>query len=891
MSRKALLVAPLFVLMVTALFAGETILYPVSKLEPRKTAEAQRGPEAYLYPGEVPDERFEPESPPVTMGWGTDIWQYIDAEDTWLGNYYYWGIAEGLEFYNDIYKSVVVKEIEYNLVYRGSYYGYPLGGHIWEETSDVSYQPTGYKYPYIPYWVSPRPGPGPYLANGVAHRNFGISGNPTYADFWWDNPDSRPFLTGEHFFVGWECQGGWYRGNYQGWSYTPTWNGLSWYWNTGFWYKIIEQPGAPFEGCLTHAVLINFERYDLDAACVRIISPDDDGLIMSGECIAPQGEVQNNGQLTADFDVTLTIEPGGYSSTRHTSSLNMGDTEVLTFDDWCASEDCGMEYTVRLCTELAGDEFAQNDCCENAIVAFSFVMDFEEEDGLWSSDPPGKWQWGIPMSPAGAHSGQKAWATNLTGNYDNNACWHLNSWKFVCQPGPSKCFAYWHQHSIESNYDGYNVRLSTDMGASWMLIYPDPTKGADYNETTYGYCCIPNQRAFGGTSGWRPVFFDITSFVNDGDTVMIRLTLGSDGSVQYPGVVIDDFLGICLSPLMPQPDLDIDDNDGDLAANTMHLIGPPGAVVVGEFNVVNPEEEIKGVPIAECPNVDYYDGPSMSGINPLSFTFPSTLVSVGGGHTFDPFSYGYKDVESAEDQPDALALCQSRRLALAVGIPHPTTPNKVYEGTVIAQGQGKSMWGQAGLIDEDKFLLRVEVVPVGKGAINGFWGNSEVDGNLLAWNGLAFGQEGYNLYRSEEGSFVRLNGSLLDQSTYLDRDVVEGQTYDYKLGVPLSNGKEILFGPITVGRDMTPACYALHQNFPNPIRHETVIRYAVASNAQVSLRIYNITGQVVKTLVNEQKSPGYYSVSWKPGDVANGVYFYRLTAGDFSQTRKLMVLK
>ncbi len=99
------------------------------------------------------------------------------------------------------------------------------------------------------------------------------------------------------------------------------------------------------------------------------------------------------------------------------------------------------------------------------------------------------------------------------------------------------------------------------------------------------------------------------------------------------------------------------------------------------------------------------------------------------------------------------------------------------------------------------------------------------------------------------------------------------QTYERKLGVPLSNGKEILIGPIPLTGALTVSNYALHQNFSDLIGDKTAIGYAVASNAEV-IRIDNVARQGAETLVNKQKSPGCCAVSWKLADVPRGVCFW-----------------
>ena len=88
----------------------------------------------------------------------------------------------------------------------------------------------------------------------------------------------------------------------------------------------------------------------------------------------------------------------------------------------------------------------------------------------------------------------------------------------------------------------------------------------------------------------------------------------------------------------------------------------------------------------------------------------------------------------------------------------------------------------------------------------------------------------------------------------------------------------------------------LHGNFPNPFNPETTIRYSVKEATPVSIDIYNVKGQLVKTLVNENKASGHYSVTWNGRDnnnlpVSSGVYFYKMLAGKYSSTRKMILMK
>ena len=96
----------------------------------------------------------------------------------------------------------------------------------------------------------------------------------------------------------------------------------------------------------------------------------------------------------------------------------------------------------------------------------------------------------------------------------------------------------------------------------------------------------------------------------------------------------------------------------------------------------------------------------------------------------------------------------------------------------------------------------------------------------------------------------------------------------------------------------TPREFALHQNFPNPFNPDTTIKYDLAESADVTLQIYNVLGQVVRTLVaSEAQNAGRYQIRWNGMDdrgvsVSSGIYFYQISAeGKFQNVRKLMLLK
>ena len=91
--------------------------------------------------------------------------------------------------------------------------------------------------------------------------------------------------------------------------------------------------------------------------------------------------------------------------------------------------------------------------------------------------------------------------------------------------------------------------------------------------------------------------------------------------------------------------------------------------------------------------------------------------------------------------------------------------------------------------------------------------------------------------------------------------------------------------------NLLPDNYYLSQNFPNSFNPSTIIEYHVSSRENVILKAYDVLGKEVKTLVNESKSPGKYKVYFDASEHSNGVYFYSLIAGDYSETKKMLLIK
>ena len=88
-----------------------------------------------------------------------------------------------------------------------------------------------------------------------------------------------------------------------------------------------------------------------------------------------------------------------------------------------------------------------------------------------------------------------------------------------------------------------------------------------------------------------------------------------------------------------------------------------------------------------------------------------------------------------------------------------------------------------------------------------------------------------------------------------------------------------------------PRTFALEQNYPNPFNPSTTIQYQLAEEVKVRLEVYDLLGRKVATLLDNRIPAGYHEVSFDASSLASGVYIYRLVAGNFSKTRKMMVMK
>jgi hypothetical protein len=143
-------------------------------------------------------------------------------------------------------------------------------------------------------------------------------------------------------------------------------------------------------------------------------------------------------------------------------------------------------------------------------------------------------------------------------------------------------------------------------------------------------------------------------------------------------------------------------------------------------------------------------------------------------------------------------------------------------------------------------------------------------------------------------SMVSIEGMSEDGKLIVLKFRAKGEKFDVQFVSFVLNEEEFEVSNGLVSN--LPKKFALYQNYPNPFNPETVIKFDLPKSSDIILKIYNVLGQEVRTLINERKPAGYYSVKWDSKNnngvpVSSGIYLYRLKAGEFVLTRKMILIK
>jgi len=197
------------------------------------------------------------------------------------------------------------------------------------------------------------------------------------------------------------------------------------------------------------------------------------------------------------------------------------------------------------------------------------------------------------------------------------------------------------------------------------------------------------------------------------------------------------------------------------------------------------------------------------------------------------------------------------------------------------------------MINSDENIIRNFIVFRTNSTINGTitFNGSAPGFNLILWaadpdSGTAA------TFTDNDGNFVfYVSDKISDYMINLN--VPDG--FDYNVVTAHPGDSDVLINltltDIPENDQNNPIEYSLEQNYPNPFNPATTISYSIPVPGLVQVKVFNIIGKEITTLVNEQKQPGEYNVEFNADELPSGVYLYRLQAGDFVKTEKMILLK
>jgi hypothetical protein len=196
------------------------------------------------------------------------------------------------------------------------------------------------------------------------------------------------------------------------------------------------------------------------------------------------------------------------------------------------------------------------------------------------------------------------------------------------------------------------------------------------------------------------------------------------------------------------------------------------------------------------------------------------------------------------------------------------------------------------------------------GVLTNYWSNALecADSNYhpkLIWGPKNSFGGNYNIYKNGDyyGDWHIIKSTTSTSYTDLSESYVFGlysHNVSYKILADTNNYTNIVITKVNGAppgkmklnvNNSKPVEYSLNQNYPNPFNPNTIIRYSIPNDGLVILKVYDILGRELETLVNETKQSGEYDVSFSGHNLASGVYIYRLTSGTYTQTKKMQFIK
>jgi hypothetical protein len=205
-------------------------------------------------------------------------------------------------------------------------------------------------------------------------------------------------------------------------------------------------------------------------------------------------------------------------------------------------------------------------------------------------------------------------------------------------------------------------------------------------------------------------------------------------------------------------------------------------------------------------------------------------------------------------------------------------PNSGVNAIVMVDAATLTDRDEIAVVDKSGRIAGAGVVQRGK-ALLAIWGDNPVTAEII--EGAVEGEElTLNVWRNAEQTEMSL--ALLSLT-----DGITGES----LGPNLRYQQNAVWIATVTLSELLPTDFTLEQNYPNPFNPSTVIRYGLPNEAEVELAVYNVLGQQIARLVDEKQKAGYHEVVFHREALTSGMYFYRLRAGAFIRTKKMLILR
>lgn len=582
-------------------------------------------------------------------------------------------------------------------------------------------------------------------------------------------------------------------------------------------------------------------------------------------------------------------------------------------------------YVLKVYTVLAGDQNPGNDTTTlnltvfDKVTLFPYVQDFSAPTG-WTVIGNAVWALGNCVNPDGQAANPAAIANFYS--IANGAVMILRSpeMDFTGISNPVLDFYVAYRTYTGGESDTVRVMVSTDGGLTFNAASTPYTKSWDSDPSLA--TLVPSGSGFvpAAATQWRHETVDLSNVGNLGNVVIGFVGISNFGNNAWvDNVIVSQPNSLCTdavtgpgtyscnsivslvftaTPLPPPSGNQNTDNtvrktqkseqfvsnipsySGDVVINSVNQFDNPngGTAFVSQYTNNNPGQNIAVNTTATAPDAtistptnvyhDFwftvtYDGNDYQGYA----TYNISIDITGSGFTIPSALY----IVKRADRTGAW-VCQNTTLS----------------GNILTV---------TGLTDFCDFALAgQEALPVELSSFVSTINGRNVD---LNWTTASeTNNSGFDIERSSaNGSWTKIanvsgNGtSTISHSySYTDRNLASGN-YSYRLKQIDFNGNFEYFSLNSEVNIGVPSNFSLSQNYPNPFNPSTKINFDLPVDGNVSLKIFDMSGKEVMSLVNEARTAGYYSVSFNAANLSSGIYFYTLSAGNFVSTKKMTLIK